>query len=152
MIMDNKQIFKNAMAKLATGVCVVTNTAQKTGITISSFASLSLKPAMVLFCVGSASSNRGNYNQGNSVVINGLAAQATAISNYFASSHQDDYESKVVQMHNNSTFILRGEVTHTTVAGDHDVNIVTLSDIEVFDHNEPLLYGMRNYGTFLAQE
>ena len=115
--MTNENIFKDAMARFATGVCVVTNPSTKVGITISSFASVSLEPAIVLYCVGNYTSNRTHYNQDNSVIIYGLADDAIAYSNYFASSKQDpsDFDDKVKLMAQSSTFILNGKVKSTVL-------------------------------------
>ena len=83
----NINYFRESMSKFATGITVIT--LNKNGIyigkTVNSFASLSLKPPLVLFSLDKKSSSLSDYKKTKYLGINILSNKQKPISNYFSS-------------------------------------------------------------------
>ena len=88
------QSFKDALSRFATGVCVVTATAEDgapDGLTISSFTSVSLDPPLVLFCLGRKNEALVKTARGGRFAVNILADDQEEISEIFASQLADKF-------------------------------------------------------------
>lgn len=87
MSFDSKQL-RNAFGQFATGVCVATATdaqGKPFGMTINSFSSVSLSPALLLWSVQNDSSQTDAWLAAERFGISVLAADQQSISNFFAS-------------------------------------------------------------------
>jgi len=85
-------LFKLAMSHFASGVTVVTTEHEGTlyGMTVASFASLSLDPPLVLICVEKNAKSHDAIASSEKFGVNMLAADQTELSGRFASKKIDD--------------------------------------------------------------
>ena len=86
--------FRSALGRFPTGVTVVTSRApdgRGIGITVSSFASLSLAPPMVLFCLGTDNPDLADLQATGRFAVNLLAEDQSALSNTFAQVSGDKW-------------------------------------------------------------
>jgi len=83
---NNNKIFKKSLSKFTTGVIVVSINCKGIflGKTINSFASLSLKPPLILFSLDKKSSSLMYYKKARYFSINILSSKQIKLSNYFA--------------------------------------------------------------------
>jgi flavin reductase (DIM6/NTAB) family NADH-FMN oxidoreductase RutF len=93
MTVDHRA-FRNALGCFATGVTVVTTidgTGQPVGLTVSSFASLSLDPPLVLFCLDRGSQNFDAFTTSGRFAVNLLREDQRDLSTRFAMSQGDRF-------------------------------------------------------------
>ncbi|HUR82522.1 MAG TPA: flavin reductase family protein [Thermoanaerobaculia bacterium] len=91
MPVDDAQ-FKLAMSHFASGVTVVTTEHEGTpyGMTVASFASLSLNPPLVLICIEKSVKSHDAIAGAERFGVNILAQEQAEVSNRFASKKIDD--------------------------------------------------------------
>jgi flavin reductase (DIM6/NTAB) family NADH-FMN oxidoreductase RutF len=89
-----KDFFRQVMGHFPTGVTVVTTHDQgkPSGLTVSSFASLSLNPPLVLVCVDRASNTLPLFRESKSFAVNFLTAKQVHLSRCFATPSEDRFE------------------------------------------------------------
>lgn len=152
--------FKGALSRWASGVTIVTASGPDgpTGITASSFSSLSLDPPLVLICVGASSGAHGALCSADGFAVHLLARGQTDLSNTFASQGIDKFaEVDHVAGEFGAPLLELGRARlvcarHETVeAGDHTILIGRVVAAELGpDDGEPLLFCSRSYGRFVA--
>lgn len=153
----DRRTFREALGRFASGVCVVTTTdedGKPAGVTISAFASLSMDPPLVLFCIGKASANLSAWLNGAHFSINVLSDQQTVISQMFASQNNDKFATTPGSSGENGCFAIDGclvtlECRRTRIhdEGDHYI-IIGLVERAAFGDSEgkPLLRFRAAYG------
>lgn len=79
---DEERAFRQALGGFATGVVLVTTRleAQVAGIVVNSFTSVSLRPRLVLWCLGDASDRYVHFAQAETWAANVLSAAQQPIS------------------------------------------------------------------------
>lgn len=89
-----KFFFRQVMGHFPTGVTVVTTYHQgkPSGLTVSSLASLSLNPPLVLVCVDRASNTLPLFRESKSFAVNFLTAKQVHLSRCFAMPSEDRFE------------------------------------------------------------
>src|SRR3954451_7258752 len=90
----NKDEFRSALSRFASGVTVVTTRAedrQPSGLTVSSFASLSLEPPLVLVCIDKRATIHNLLVEGRYFAVNVLAEGQEILSRRFASRVEDRF-------------------------------------------------------------
>lgn len=83
--------FRKAMGSFATGVTVVTVASEDGnmhGMTVNSFSSVSLDPALVLVCLNETSRGLGMIERAEAFVVNVLSAGQHHVSRWFANRHR----------------------------------------------------------------
>ena len=82
----NYSLFKKVMSKYTTGITVVTINFKRTyvGKTVNSFASLSLKPSLILFSLDKKSTSINDYIKSSNLGINILSKDQIKISKNFS--------------------------------------------------------------------
>lgn len=151
--------FRDALSRWASGVTVVTAAGADgpTGITASSFASLSLEPPLVLVCVGSDSGAHDDLCGADAFGVHLLARGQTELSNTFASQGIDKFAEVDHEFDTTGVPLLpigRARLVcarHDAVpAGDHTVLMGRVVSVELSDDDdgEPLLFSARSYGRF----
>ena len=91
---DTKQL-RNAFGCFPSGVTIVTLKDEKnnpTGITVSSFSSLSLNPPLCLFSIGKEQASRPLFEETDYFVINVLCAKQENIAWQFAKPIENKFE------------------------------------------------------------
>jgi flavin reductase (DIM6/NTAB) family NADH-FMN oxidoreductase RutF len=150
--------FKQALARWATGVTIVTARAGERihGMTVSAFTEVSLSPPLVLVCADKSSNTRPLIEEGGVFAVNVLSRDQEALSNRFASKKDEwkRFEGLEVDAGATGAPLLTGVVANLdcrVVAahehGDHVVYLGEVEELRVFDR-EPLLYFGGGYGSF----
>ncbi len=89
-----RRTLRNALGEYATGVAVVPARAaagQPVGVTINSFASVSLEPPLVLWSLGLHSPSLATFESCSHYAVNILAADQAEYSQRFAQSQSDKF-------------------------------------------------------------
>ena len=147
---------RQAFGQFGTGVAIIAlqnNDNQSVGLTVNSFASVSLQPPLLSWCLANNSQLFDDVAQANRFSVNVLAADQLALSNRMsgASSHvlqNDEFDKSV-----HGTPLLRGALAqfdchiHERVElGDH---IMLVGGIDTVRHcsqgRAPLIYFRGNY-------
>jgi flavin reductase (DIM6/NTAB) family NADH-FMN oxidoreductase RutF len=145
--------FRQALGHFATGVTVVTteHQGQLYGMTVSSFASLSLRPPLVLICIEKGLNTHEAIAASGRFAVNILEQRQEHLSRRFAT--HDDNKFLGVAWHT-SQFglpVLEGVLTviecqlrDAVPGGDHTIFIGEVMDAQV-NQGSPLLYYRRGY-------
>lgn len=149
------QHFRSALASLAAGVAVIT-TRTKTetvGITVSSFTSLSLQPALVQFSLDNASSHLRMFKRGKKFAANLLGENQKLLSQHFAAAgkkswlhvaHKDDAQGSPII--DDIITALSCTIVATHKHGDHTIIIGRVDAIAPIQKDaKPLLYFRKHY-------
>jgi 4-hydroxyphenylacetate 3-hydroxylase, reductase component len=82
------QAFRNCLGQFATGVTVVTANigGELVGLTVNSFASVSLNPPLILWSIGESSTSYAKFSATSSFAINVLAEDQILLSRHFGKS------------------------------------------------------------------
>lgn len=149
------QLLKEAMACFATGVTVTTahHNGQDVGMTCNSFNTVSLEPAMVLWCIQKESRSRPAFVESGGFVINVLAQDQKDLALQFTRGEQAERfrHVPIVRTTTNRARLRDAlawfdcELVQAIPAGDHDI---LLGRVLSFDHRhgEGLVYARRTFG------
>jgi flavin reductase (DIM6/NTAB) family NADH-FMN oxidoreductase RutF len=144
---------RRVMGRFVTGVSVVTTEIDGIphGMTANSLTSVSLEPAMLLVCLGSAARTTTALLESGQFVVNILSARQEWIALRFAQPGIDHFDGlTLTRMHSDSPPVvpealarLHCRVDGTTVAGDHHIVVGAVERLEDRE-GEPLgFYGGR---------
>lgn len=154
--MDNKiESFRKAMGSYPTGVTVVTaynEDNEPMGLTVNSFASVSLDPLLILWSIDKRVSSYDAFLKVDHFSVNILASNQGDLCNLFASRVPDrfsqcDWEKSELALPvlKDTLATLQCKVYNKVEAGDHTIMIGEVLDIQNSD-KEPLLYHKRTLG------
>lgn len=151
--------FREAMANYPTGVSIVTATDESNtpfGLTVNSFASVSLDPLLILWSIDNNASTYDKFMEIDKFTVNILAENQAEIASVFASSKEDRFENcEWYYSEHNLPIIseamasLQCNVFNKIEAGDHIILIGEIFHIHV-EEKAPLLYHQRKLGAFPA--
>jgi flavin reductase (DIM6/NTAB) family NADH-FMN oxidoreductase RutF len=147
--------FRDALGHFATGVAVITaldSNRRPVGVTVSSFASLSLEPPLILFCLGLNTASLDAYASHGVVAINVLAEGQHDVAEAFAVRNGDKFATVGHRTADNGCALLDGclvglecDVTSTSVGGDHLIIVGRVMRIHRGDGDAPLLRYLGRY-------
>ena len=147
--------FRNALGNFTTGICVVTATqkgAGPIGMTVNSFASVSLEPALVLWSIQNDSECLSVFENTDRYAINILANDQVALSNFYAQKNDHLLVPEHFRVGKSGSPIIRGAVTSfecTTWArypgGDHIILVGEVTEMDVNPNKKPLLFNAGQY-------
>lgn len=148
--------FREALGRFASGVCVATTVGEEgrpAGVTISAFASLSLEPPLVLFCIGKRSANLSAWLTGRYFSINVLREDQAALSETFAAQNHEKFAGVAGSLGGNGCFRIEGclvtlECQRTRIhdEGDHYIIIGLVESAHFGADAKPLLRFRAAYG------
>jgi flavin reductase (DIM6/NTAB) family NADH-FMN oxidoreductase RutF len=145
--------FKLAMSQFASGVTVVTteNEGTRYGMTVASFASLSLHPPLVLVCIEKSVKTHEAIASAGKFGVSILAKDQADLSNRFASRRDDKFEGVGIRTGELGVPLLDGAICtlecrlHTTLpGGDHSIFVGEVVDAQTIE-TAPLLYFRSGY-------
>jgi flavin reductase (DIM6/NTAB) family NADH-FMN oxidoreductase RutF len=147
--------FRSALSHFASGVTVVTtlHEGQRYGMTVASFASLSLRPPLVLVCIEKTVKTHDAIDAAGTFAVNILAEDQVGVSNRFASRIEDKFAE--VETHDGSNGLplidgalttLECRVTDRLPGGDHTIFVGEVL-AAVTSEGEPLVYFRSGYRT-----
>jgi flavin reductase (DIM6/NTAB) family NADH-FMN oxidoreductase RutF len=151
--------FRQAVGAFTTGVTVVTTCDEagvRYGLTANSFASVSLEPPLVLFCVDQRAPSLDGFNRSRHFAINVLAADQEPIAKRFARRADDkfaglDWRVGIFGAPLLDRCIAHIECTfeHLYPSGDHAIVIGRVHRVRVYQ-GEPLIFHRSRFGTVVA--
>lgn len=146
--------FRHALGRFATGVCIaatVDANDHPVGMTINSFASLSLDPPLILWSIGNGTSLRPAFERHGFFSINVLRVDQVAVSNTFAMTPGDRFAGidwtpglGGVPLLNDCLARLQCAVERVLPGGDHQLIVGRVAAIDHYD-GEPLLFYAGGY-------
>jgi flavin reductase (DIM6/NTAB) family NADH-FMN oxidoreductase RutF len=145
--------FKLAMSHFASGVTIVTteNEGRRYGMTVASFASLSLHPPLVLVCIEKSVKTHDAIIAAQKFGVSILASDQATISNRFASRSDDKFADTDVTEGTLGVPLITGALTtlecrlnEQLPGGDHTIFVGEVVDSETRE-GLPLLYFRSGY-------
>lgn len=140
MEIQPEQAFRRAMSAFATGVTVVSaarDGGAMSGITVNSLTSVSLKPRLLLWCLGDQSERYDVFADAERWGVTVLAAEEEALALRFARAESETLLADEVEVMDGAP-VLRAGVAHFScrthdkrVAGDHLIMIGEVTDFRV---------------------
>jgi flavin reductase (DIM6/NTAB) family NADH-FMN oxidoreductase RutF len=149
--------FRQVMARLATGITVVTTSAEGRlhGITVNSLASASLDPLLLLVCIDRQAKAHLEIERAGRFGVNFLSADQEAVSRTFATSGEPEkgrLRGVPFKMGPHGTPLLDGCLAHLECvladrfpAGDHTIYLGSVVGGDLGEEALPLLYFDRGY-------
>ncbi|MEZ5684416.1 MAG: flavin reductase family protein [Paracoccaceae bacterium] len=154
---DNPRLLRRALGQFATGVTVITareaGSEAPIGMTVNSFASVSLDPALVLWSAARASMRHAHFSCAEAFAIHILRADQAPLAERFA--RNQGFHDLPFKMNPEGAPILPDtlarlecvtEATHE--GGDHTIIIGRVLRFEMAGAGEPLLFAQGQYGRF----
>ena len=149
--------FRAVMGSFATGVAVVTardHQGVPRGMTVTSVASVSLDPPLLLVCFATGAATRVAVTRTGVFAVNVLAAGQEAVADRFAQRRPDKFETVPtrpgrlgVPLIDGTLAVAECRVVREAPAGDHVIVFGLVAHGEA-DAGEPLVYHRRAYGRF----
>jgi len=140
---------RQALGRFATGVTIVTTAAadgSPVGLTVNSFASLSLEPPLVLWSLRRASASLAAFRAAPRFAVNVLAESQIELARGFASAHGHHFAAAAWLRGEGGLPLLAGaaaclvcETTAYQEAGDHELFIGRVQRL-MASHEPPLLF------------
>jgi 3-hydroxy-9,10-secoandrosta-1,3,5(10)-triene-9,17-dione monooxygenase reductase component len=152
----SEQDFKSAMRCLVTSVTVLSTAniqGELFGLTVNSFASVSLNPPLVLFCITYKSSSLQAIRSSGTFAINILNHSQESISRHFASSGQEkfaiiNYEIGSISgapLISDANCWIECSLEKEYEGGDHAIILGRVKKVTVNNDSRPLAYYNGNY-------
>ncbi|KGA96535.1 oxygenase [Alkalihalobacillus alcalophilus ATCC 27647 = CGMCC 1.3604] len=148
-------LFKEVMGNYPTGVTVVTTTTDDgvpLGLTVNSFASVSIDPLLILWSIDKRVSSYDVFTNTNKFAVHVLASDQSDVCQLFASRVDDRFANTEweksehgLPVLKNVAGVLQCETYKMVEAGDHMILIGKVIEIES-EKKEPLLYHKRTFG------
>lgn len=152
---NNIELFKEVMGNYPTGVTVVTTVdenEQPLGLTVNSFASVSIDPLLILWSIDKRVGTYQTFTGTEKFAVNILAGDQSDICSLFASRGIDRFKNCEWSLSEHKLPIIAGAAgvfqckTYKTIeAGDHTILIGEVIDIQSAN-SDPLLYHRRKFG------
>lgn len=154
--------FRNAMARFASGVTIVTtrnNDGAFVGFTASAFSSLSLNPPLLLVCLQKDAECYSAFMESPEFALSILAHGQDDIARRFATKAIDKWDGTPTVIGPSSGLpLIEGASAHTecvirdrTDGGDHTILVGEVTRASSTDA-EPLLHFNRQFGRFVGEE
>jgi flavin reductase (DIM6/NTAB) family NADH-FMN oxidoreductase RutF len=152
MPIDESQ-FKSAMSQFASGITVVTteHEGKPYGMTVASFASLSLRPPLVVICIEKSVKSHDAIAASGKFGVSILGAEQADVSNRFASKIEDKFEGVSVRrgelgvpLIDNAICAIECRVHDQLPGGDHSIFVGEVMSAQTTD-GAPLVYFRSGY-------
>lgn len=153
---EKQDLFKQIMGNYPTGVTIVTTTDENgkpVGLTVNSFASVSLDPLMLLWSIDHRVSSLKAFTEGGKFAVHVLAGEQQELCKTFASKVEDRFAACEWNLSENGLPIIDGafgvfecKTFKAIEAGDHTVLIGEVTDIRIDQEKDPMLYHRRVFG------
>lgn len=132
---------------------------QALGVTITSFCSVSLKPPLILFCLGKDTRNIGSYTESGCFVVNILSQEQANISEIFASDSSNKFQGICFEKGTHGCPIIPGCVTSLECdlvevhdSGDHLILVGQVKCLRTTHSGGPLLRYRGKYAGIAERE
>lgn len=156
--MKKKYTLTSVFSLFSTGITIITNGTTKKeyfGCTINSFSSVSLEPAMFLFCLGNYNKYLASFKIGSPLNVNFLSFSQKKLANKFASDVEKRWNDTKYSLSKNkvpffksSLGVIEGKVFKKVKSGDHTIIICNINDFYKTTPKKPLVYYKSKFQTF----
>jgi flavin reductase (DIM6/NTAB) family NADH-FMN oxidoreductase RutF len=147
--------YRQLCGRFATGITIVTARdadGHPAGMTVNSFASVSLVPPLISMAIDHAASMHDVLLHTTAFTVNILESHQEALSRRFAGGHTDRFEGIGFAPDPSGRIVLDGCLAHLQCerismveAGDHTLFIARVLDGSAAEHGRPLLYYRGGY-------
>lgn len=154
---QQQKLFRDIMGNYPTGVTVVTATTEDgtpVGLTVNSFASVSLDPMLLLWSIDHKVSSLKAFTEGGKFAVHVLAGDQQKLCTTFASRVEDRFAECTWEMSERGVPIIEEtfgvfecKTFKTIEAGDHTVIIGEVVDLKIDQQKDPMLYHRRVFGS-----
>ncbi|ARD47884.1 oxygenase [Sporosarcina sp. P37] len=154
---EQQNLFKEIMGNYPTGVTVVTAVTEDgtpVGLTVNSFASVSLDPMLLLWSIDHRVSSIKAFTEGGKFAVHVLAGNQQELCSTFASRVEDRFSTCKWEMSDRGVPIIEDafgvfecKTFQTIEAGDHTVIIGEVVDLHIDKQKDPMLYHRRVFGS-----
>jgi flavin reductase (DIM6/NTAB) family NADH-FMN oxidoreductase RutF len=151
----NSRDFRDALGHFATGVCVISANPEgwePFGLTVNSFASVSLDPPLILWSLQSDSEMREAFNKAERFTVNILRAEQEDLSNQYAKKGDHSLAAGHFELGVSGTPImpatlvsLECELEARHPGGDHIILVGRVTELSRRDAGAPLLFCAGSY-------
>jgi flavin reductase (DIM6/NTAB) family NADH-FMN oxidoreductase RutF len=152
----DRDTFKRTLGSWASGVTIVTSQhgAERMGMTVSAFSSVSLDPPLVLVCADKGSNTNGLMRASGTFTVNVLGREQSALSNLFADKKREAIRFDGLDCKAGATGCPRlpGALAHLDCrvrdvidAGDHIIYVGAVEAAHIDAEQEPLVYWRGGY-------
>ena len=151
----NEAELRFVLSQFATGITVVTGRDEERrprAITVNAFASVSLDPPLILYCLGKSAFNFDVFANAKAFAVNVLSADQQALSDRFAREAEDDLPDLRITGLATGSPVLAGclavldcETEAIHEAGDHLIVVGRVQALDVPRESEPLMYFRSRY-------
>ena len=154
--MISSEDFKKCLGRFASGVTVITYSDgnEKGGITVSSFASVSMDPPLVLFSILKKTPSHDKLLNSKNYAINILTMDQETVSNSFANPKIDrnEYIKSIPTEEKDGIPLILGSLSilfcsnHKVIdGGDHSIFLALVESGSVGESDSPLVYYNKAY-------
>ena len=149
--------YRTVLGHFATGVCIVTamDGEDPVGMACNSFTSVSLEPALVLFCAAKSSTTWPRLRTSGKWAANILAEESEEVSRLFAEKGADRFSQTAYTRGRSGSPILRDTLAFVDCetidehdAGDHLIVVGRVLEMGYAAEGKPLLFYRGGYGRF----
>ena len=154
MSLDSRE-FRNILGTFTTGVCIITANPEgyePFGMTVNSFASVSLDPALILWSLQNDSECIPAFEKADKFAVNILAADQQDLSNLYAKKGDHVLAPEHFRLGKSGSPLIRGVVTSFECnswarypGGDHVILVGEATDMETNSNKQPLLFNAGQY-------
>ncbi|KIL73273.1 flavin reductase family protein [Bacillus badius] len=158
---EKQLLFKEVMGNYPTGVTIVTGVSEDgtpVGLTVNSFASVSLDPLMILWSIDHGVSTIKAFTEGGKFAVHVLAGEQQELCKTFATKGVDRFSQCKWEMSETGLPIIEAafgvfecETFQAVEAGDHTVLIGNVTNIRLDKEKDPMLYHRRCFGPIPAE-
>jgi flavin reductase (DIM6/NTAB) family NADH-FMN oxidoreductase RutF/DNA-binding IclR family transcriptional regulator len=153
------QWYRQVLAQYPTGVCVITSVGaqgEPLAMIVGSFTSVSLQPPLVAFFPSRDSNSWAKLRLRESFCVNILSSRQEALCRQFASKDASKFGNTAHRLSPRGNPILDGVVAwidcqrySVNEAGDHDMVLGEVLELDVASEELPLLFFQGGYGRFV---
>jgi flavin reductase (DIM6/NTAB) family NADH-FMN oxidoreductase RutF len=147
--------FRDALGSFATGVCVITANPEgyePFGMTVNSFASVSLDPALVLWSLQNNSECMPAFDKADRFAVNIISTEQQALSNLYAKKGDHKLVKDGYTLGKTGVPVLRGALTVFECkvwarypGGDHLILVGEVEEMSTNPNGKPLLFHAGRY-------
>jgi flavin reductase ActVB len=147
----DRDAFREAMSRFATGVTVVTTvnaSGEPVGFTASSFCSVSLQPPLILVCLARTANGYAAFAQCRLFSVSILREQHVEVARRFASKRTDKFDVGCFTATTHGLLAVDGALCVLSCAlnrlldaGDHVILLGRVTDVHVRDGSPAIYFG-----------
>tara|TARA_B100000902_G_scaffold18579_1_gene22279 strand:- start:2162 stop:2650 length:489 start_codon:yes stop_codon:yes gene_type:complete len=156
------ETFKELMKRFASGVTLITfeNEGKLSGLTVSSFCSLSMNPPLILICIDKKIPSHDSLKNGGSFGVNICTSEQGKLAWDFANSNIDKNElilslnhritDDKVPLLNDCLASMECTLKETYEGGDHTIFVGQIESGDFSEKSDPLVYYKSGLGNFTS--